>query len=202
MDQATALQNVVLPLSIITIIDLSRVGRELEALNEFMVQSAIRTPGTSMALPRLSKLLDDAANANKLNLLEEKDRQALLNALGYLKMHAPKMHISFSAEPSGVFIGKIAEYIRKNISPVALIQVGLQPTIAAGCILRTPNHQFDLSLRQHLRGSRGKLSELIHAVTDTPGAAMTHASTPASIPTAPRPITVVQAPVAVQEAPK
>ena len=53
--------KIALPLSVITVIDLSRVGRELELLDEFMVQSAIRTPGTPMQLPRLSKLLDDVA---------------------------------------------------------------------------------------------------------------------------------------------
>ena len=126
------LQHIVLPLSVITFIDLSRVGRELTNLDEFMVQSTIRTPGTPMQLPRLSKLLDDVATANKLNLLEEKDRRALLNALNYLREHAPRLHISFSAEPSGSFMTKIADYIRTNISPFALIQVGLQPTIAAG----------------------------------------------------------------------
>ncbi len=158
-----AQQAIVLPLSVITIIDLSRVGRELSALDEFMIQTAIRTPGTPMSLPRLSKLLDDVATANKLNLLEEVDRRALLNALAFLKEHAPKLHISFSAEPSGAFISKVADYIRTNISPVALLQVGLQPTIAAGCILRSPSHQFDLSLRQHLKKNSHKLVEYIHA---------------------------------------
>lgn len=161
-------KHVVLPLSVITFIDLSRVGRELTNLDEFMIQSAIRTPGTPMQLPRLSKLLDDVAIANKLNLLEENDRKALLNALNYLREHAPRLHISFSAEPSGQFITKIAEYIRNNISAVALLQVGLQPTIAAGCIIRSSSHQFDLSLRQHLKKSGSLLGEYIHSLQDIP----------------------------------
>ena len=155
-------KSVVLPLSIITVIDLSRVQRELDNLDEFLLQSAIRTPGTPMNLPRLSKLLDDMATINKLSLLEEKDRKALVNALAYLKEHAPRLHISFAAEPNAQFLNKISETIRNDISKVALIQVGLQPTIAAGCIIRTPNKQFDLSLRQHLKNNRSKLSEYIH----------------------------------------
>lgn len=153
---------IVLPISVITVIDLARVGRELTDVNEFMLQASIRKPGTSMSLPRLSKLLDDTATANKLNLLDENDRKALLHALSYVKEKAPKLHISFSAEPNAQFVIKIADYIRKNIHPLALIQVGIQPTIAAGCILRTPNKQFDLSLRQNLKNSRPMLSELIH----------------------------------------
>jgi len=39
--------------------------------------------------------------------------------------------------------------------------VGLQPTIAAGIVLRTPNHQFDFSLRQHLYKNRAKLREAL-----------------------------------------
>ncbi len=168
--ERNTLVRVVLPLSVITVIDLARVGRELTDLDEFMVQAVIRTPGTPMQLPRLSKMLDDVAQANKLNLLEDPDRKALLNALSYLKDHAPKLHISFSAEPNPAFVMKVAEFIRGNISPIALIQIGLQPTIAAGCIIRSPNKQFDLSLRQHLRESRGILSDLLHKVTDAPAA--------------------------------
>lgn len=160
-------KSVVLPLSVITVIDLARVGRELTDVDEFMLQASLRKPGTPMNLPRLSKLLDDTASANKLNLLEEKDRKALINALSYVKEHAPRLHISFSAEPNAQFVTKIADYIRKNIHSLALIQIGVQPTIAAGCIFRTPNKQFDLSLRQHLKQSRTVLSELIHKTQDT-----------------------------------
>jgi hypothetical protein len=166
-------KSVVLPISVITMIDLARVGRELTDLDEFMTQSAIRKPGTPMQLPRLSKLLDDTANVNKLNLLEEKDRKALIKALSFVKLHAPRLHISFSAEPNAQFVTKVADYIRKNISPLALIQVGLQPTIAAGCILRTPNKQFDLSLRQHLRNNRQLLTEMIHKTQEAPKAVVT-----------------------------
>ena len=170
-------ESVVLPLSIITVLDLSRVLRELENLDEFLIQSAIRRPGTPMMLPRLSKLLDDMATANHFNLLDETHRKALMNSITLLKENAPRLHISFTAEPSAQFVNKIAEYIRNNISHVALIQVGLQPTIAAGCILRTPNRQFDLSLRQHLKDSRPLLSELIHKTQIvTPNAAPTAAA--------------------------
>lgn len=176
METAQALQRIVLPLSVMTVIDLSRVGRELEQLDEFLVQSAIRTPGTPMQLPRLSKMLDDVAVANKINLLEDAHRKALLNALSYLKEHAPKLHISFAAEPNGAFINKIADYIRTAISPVALLQVGLQPTIAAGCIIRSPNRQFDLSLRQHLKDNRHQLADYIHTIKDAPTPAMVRAA--------------------------
>lgn len=163
---AHELEHVKLPLSVITMIDLARVGRELTDLDEYLLQAAIRTPGTPMQLPRLSKMLDETANVNKVNLLEEKQRKALITALSYVKEHAPKLHISFSAEPNATFITKVAEFIRNNINEVALIQVGLQPTIAAGCVLRSSNKQFDMSLRQHLRDARPMLVDMISKVQD------------------------------------
>ena len=163
---AHELEHVKLPLSVITMIDLARVGRELTDLDEYLLQAAIRTPGTPMQLPRLSKMLDETANVNKVNLLEEKQRKALITALSYVKEHAPKLHISFSDEPNTTFITKVSEFIRNNINDVALIQVGLQQTIAAGCVLRSSNKQFDMSLRQHLRDARPILVDMISKVQD------------------------------------
>jgi hypothetical protein len=37
--------------------------------------------------------------------------------------------------------------------------VGVQPTIAAGCIMRTTNKYFDFSLRQDFEGKRDLLLE-------------------------------------------
>ena len=163
---AHELEHVKLPLSVITMIDLARVGRELTDLDEYLLQASIRTPGTPMQLPRLSKMLDDVATANKVNLLEEKQRKALITALSFVKEKAPRLHLSFSAEPSPLFISKIAQYIRNDIDPIALIQIGLQPTIAAGCVLRSSNKQFDMSLRQHLSDARPLLLEMISKVND------------------------------------
>lgn len=169
---AHELKNVALPLSVITMIDLARVGRELTDLDEYLLQAAIRTPGTPMQLPRLSKMLDDTATTNKVNLLDEKERKALITALSYVKEKAPRLHISFSAEPGPAFITKVAEYIRNNIDKIALMQIGLQPTIAAGCVLRSSNKQFDMSLRQHLRDARPILVEMISKTQDAPQPAL------------------------------
>jgi F0F1-type ATP synthase delta subunit len=163
---AHELDHVRLPLSVITTIDLARVCRELDDLDEFLLQATLRKPGTPMQLPRLSKMLDDTATINKVNLLEEKQRKILISALTIAKDKAPRLHISFSAEPSPLFITKISEFIRKNIDQIALMQIGLQPTIAAGCVLRSSNRQFDFSLRQHLRESRPILVDLIGKIQD------------------------------------
>jgi F0F1-type ATP synthase delta subunit len=55
--------------------------------------------------------------------------------------------MSFAADPSASFSAKIVGWLRANIHPLSLLEIGLQPTIAAGCIVRTTNKVFDLSLR-------------------------------------------------------
>jgi hypothetical protein len=68
-----------------------------------------------------------------------------------LLLHAPLLHMSFSAEPSPVFMNKLIAYVRENIHPLALIQVGLQPTIGAGFMLRTTNKYYDYILKDGIK---------------------------------------------------
>jgi F0F1-type ATP synthase delta subunit len=50
-------------------------------------------------------------------------------------------------------------WLRQNIDSQVLVQVGLQPAIAAGCVVRTRNRQFDLSLGQNFKRQRAVLAE-------------------------------------------
>jgi hypothetical protein len=43
-------------------------------------------------------------------------------------------------------MAKLTAWLRTNIHPTLLITVGLQPGIGAGCVVRTANKYFDLSL--------------------------------------------------------
>lgn len=147
--------------SIVSKVDLSRMHRELLALDDYLLQASIRTPGTPMSLPKTSRTLDDMARLNKLNLLDEKTRVTLKNFLELVKDKAPEMHMSFAAEPTAVFVQKLIIWLRANIHQQALLSIGLQPTIAVGSIVRTPNHYFDFSLRKHLDESKVALAELI-----------------------------------------
>jgi F0F1-type ATP synthase delta subunit len=75
--------------------------------------------------------------------------------------HAPLLHISFASEPSTKALEAILVWMRANIHPQTLLQVGLQPNIAAGCVLRTPSKVFDLSMRSYLQKQESYLVELI-----------------------------------------
>lgn len=163
--QAKSKQEFKLPVLVFGVVEVRRLKRELEALDEFMRQSAIREPGKQVALPRVSRLLDALANDNGRNLLQEDDRQEMADYLSGIEKSAPLIHMSFASDPSSAFVGKMVTWLRANIDPSILLQIGLQPTIAAGCIVRTANKTFDLSLRQNLTDQRGKLMEALDLAT-------------------------------------
>lgn len=150
-----------LPLGIVSPSDVARLLRELDNLDEFFIGANARKGGEPIQPPRLTRLLDQAAVENKLNLLEASHRKALTEQFNKLQKSAPALHISFATEPPGKILERILIWLRENIHPHTLLQVGLQPSIAAGCVLRTPNKVFDMSLRQHLENQRDYLGELI-----------------------------------------
>lgn len=149
----------ILPVGIVTPVDVNRLIREIQVLDEFLRQAAIRQPGSNMKLPRTSRLLDDLLNSNKLNVLLEVDRRRLEQFMVAVKNHAPVLHMSFSADPSPLFTQKLVTWLRQKIHPLALVQVGLQTNIGAGCILRTTNKEFDFSLRKHLEKQKQLLAD-------------------------------------------
>lgn len=151
----------ILPVQIVSKADIVRVQRELEALNDQMHQSEIRKGGEPTQLPKVSAMTAKLAEATGVNLLHEEERKKLLNLAKKIHKTAPVIHISFAASPSADFLGKIIEWFRTEIHTTVLVQVGLQPSIAAGCIIRTPNKQFDFSLRQYLQQKQELLFEMI-----------------------------------------
>ena len=135
--------------------DLSHVRRELSALDEYLRAQALRQAGTPMPrLPKLSRMLDELAEINKLNLLHEDVRARLGEFIDVIMQQAPVLHLSFASDPSSGTLQKIVVWLRHNIDPNALVHVGLQPGIVAGCTLRTTNRYFDFSLRKHLQEQR------------------------------------------------
>lgn len=155
-----------LPNSVISSIDVGRLLREINNLDDFFVGVKNRQPGVSMQLPRLSRQLDQLSHDNELNLLDESHRTNLKQALTAIYETAPKMHISFASEPSSKPLEEILVWLRKNIHRHTLVTVGLQPAIAAGCVVRTSNKLFDMSLRAGLEQQRPYLAKLIKGAVD------------------------------------
>jgi hypothetical protein len=154
--------NLQLPVQVAGRVDVGRLLREAEQIDNFLKQAAIREPGTSMKLPKTSRLMDDFVSSNKLNLLHEVDRTKILNFLVMVKAKAPVLHMSFGVDPSPSFTQRLMAWLRQEVHPLALVQVGLQPNIGAGCIIRTTNKYFDFSLREHFKKQRPLLVQKLH----------------------------------------
>lgn len=170
-----------LPNRVCGLVEVRRLKRELEMLDEFMRQSSLREPGKQAALPKTSHLLESLANDNNLQLLKTEDRKRAADFLEAIEHSAPRIHMSFAIESSGPFNAKVTEWLRANIDPHILLETGLQPTIAAGCIVRTPNKVFDFSLRHRFAEAQVLLVESL----EQNAAEMRGAKTPEPAPATP-----------------
>lgn len=146
--QSAASPKLKLPPLVAGPVDVARLARELEMIDDSLLQLGLRTGGTPTKIPKTSYLLEKTVQLNKLNLLQKADRAALRQYLAALREAAPVMHISFGADPSPLFVEKLMTWLRREIHPELLLTIGLQPAMGAGCIVRTANKYFDLSLRQ------------------------------------------------------
>lgn len=166
--------EITLPIQVTSRAEVSRLLREIDQVDDFLQQSAIRKPGTALQLPKTSRLLDEMAASNKLNLLLKKDRLRLISFLTAIKSKAPVLHIGLGVDPAPVFVQKLLTWLRSEIHPVLLLHIGLQPSIGAGCTVRGNSAYFDLSLRQHFRDQRSLLIEQLRgeaqAATDAAAA--------------------------------
>jgi hypothetical protein len=157
-----------LPLLVYSPADVGRLLREIELIDDTMHQLGLRTGGKEVKMPKTSRLMDQIVQMNKLNLLKPSDRDVLKRFLVVIHDTSPVMHVSFSVDPSAVFVEKLMAWLRQEIHPLLLITIGLQPSIGGGCIVRTTNHQFDFSLRQYFAKQRDLLvKQLVIAETKT-----------------------------------
>ncbi len=157
-----------LPNTVVGVMDVNRLAREMESLDNFLHQANIREPGTAMSLPKMSKSFDELVEQNGLNMLQEPDRKKLREFLKQTRSKAPRLHISFSVDPSPLFLDRLIDYLRFNIHPLVLIQVGLQPNMGAGCVVRSTNKVFDLSLRENFRSKRNLLLKYVSKLESEP----------------------------------
>jgi hypothetical protein len=155
----TQVNQIQLPDRLISSVDLSRTLRELKALDDSLHQAELRKPGEPTQLARSSATLEELAQINNIALTDKAQREQLIAIMQAFYEHAPRVHMSVAVEPSARFTQQVTIWMRKNINPVLLIEVGLQPTLAAGCMLRTSNKIFDMSLRHRFIESRHILFE-------------------------------------------
>lgn len=180
-------EQLTLPVSVVTVADVGRLMREAEAVDGFLNQAAVRQPGTAVQLPKTSHLLEEIVSGNNLNMLQQTDRKTLLDFLKSIRMKAPVLHVSFNTDPSPVFLQRLITWIRQQMHPHILLQVGLHPNIGAGCVVRTTNKFFDFSLRHKFTQQRKLLIDKLRGEVE--------------MPADPLPTTPVAAPPIVNETP-
>jgi hypothetical protein len=164
-------ETYVLPLQIVGKGDVLKLKRELVALDEYVEQLKMRQADTAIEphnLPKTSSSLNELSSANHLKWHIDKDRTAGIDFLNRLIEHAPLVHISFASEPTNAFMRKIDKWFRDNIDPYVLINVGLEPSIAAGFTLQTDNKYHDFSLREHFLNRKVLLMKSIKGNDHTP----------------------------------
>lgn len=175
-------QTLALPDDISSHTILRQVRRELEAVDEFVRQHDIREPGKQAVLPRVGRALQGLAEANGLQLLEAEHRKQLTDFLNAVETHAPRLQISFAVEATPTAMNRLIQWLRGNLHPQALLEVGLQPTIIAGCIVRTPNKVFDFSLRKRFADAEDLLVQSIEATAPPVAGSLINPGTAAAAP--------------------
>lgn len=148
-----------LPTGVVSTGDVRRLTRELAHLEEMLQAIRIRTNAPVAKLPRSSRSLEEFASTNRLNLLMPDDRRQAAVFLDTVLRRAPVIHISFASEASRKFTTELMLWLRTNFDSEILVEIGLEPNMAAGCVVRTKNKYFDFSLTKHLQKSRPLLTK-------------------------------------------
>ncbi len=157
--------------------DIGKCLREVEKINEYFHQEGLRG-SKDRPLPTLGRVLESVAVANNLNLIHAEDRETLKHFLTRLKVKAPTVFMSFPSEASDDFIAKLLDWFRAEVHPYTIINVGLQPELAAGCTLRTTNKFYDFSFRNRFEQSKQKLMAALEALDNLPEPAVAEPMVP------------------------
>lgn len=149
----------VLPPSVVTKVDVTRLVSEIERVDNDLTTAAVRakTGGGQGAQLALSPQLTEFMTQNALRPNSSNERTELINQMRLMKDKVPIIHMTFAVEADRESLQKLAAWLRAAVHPQAVIAVGLQPGLIAGVYLRTPNQVKDLSLRAMLKSGRGLL---------------------------------------------
>lgn len=151
----------VLPPSVASVIDLSRLITEVERVDNELTAAKVhaKVGVTEAAQPVISQQFSDFLGHNNLVLKNSQERTTLIQQLRILKEKAPVIHMTFAITVDRKSLEELAEWLRAEINPQVVIEVGLQPGLVAGVYVRTSNHVHDLSLRTALKDGRSVLAK-------------------------------------------
>ncbi len=155
-----------LPPSIVTRVDVSRLVREIEWVDNEITTAMVRAKAgvQTSAQPPVSDQATEFLTLNKLTLADAHARTRLIAELKKLKDTVPIIHMTFAVPADRESLQQLAAWLRSSVHPQAVIAVGLQPGLVGGVYVRTPNQIHDLSLRAKLQGSRDVLIKSLEAI--------------------------------------
>lgn len=155
-----------LPASVVTKLDVARLVREVEQINDSFTTHEVRAKvgADSRWQPAPSAQLDDVLALNPINLADGDQRREFLDTLRKLKTAAPVVYMTFAGPADSESLQQIADWLRRSVHPQAVVGVGLQPDLIGGVYVRTPNHVHDLSLRARLAGHRHIITREVEAL--------------------------------------
>jgi F0F1-type ATP synthase delta subunit len=158
--------NFVLPLSVVSKVDVSHLLSELERVDNEQTQATVREKVGSSERAELmvSRQFADFLAQNKLTINTSQERSELIKQLRLLKENIPVIHMTFAVNADRESLAKLTQWLRTSISPQAVIEVGLQPALIAGVSVRTPNHVHDLSMREVIKKNHGVLVKELEAL--------------------------------------
>jgi len=165
-----AVPVVTLPATLIGRVDLSRLVREVESVdNDFEVQKVRdHKAADGLSIPMMSRSLSDFLELNKIDITDPQARMTLKHQLGVMKDKSPTIRMVFASEPEPQSVQQLVAWIRQEIHPGALLTIGLQPGIIGGVYMRTPNHVHDFTVRTLLAGKRDLIRSELEAVLKQP----------------------------------
>lgn len=154
-----------LPAGVIGRSDISRLLREIEKVDYDLEAQTIRAPGQPVTIPAMSRGLAETMQVNNIAVEQLEQRQQMLAELRRIKEHAPMVQITFASDPAPEITIQLVSWIRQNLHPTALVTIGLQPSIVGGCVVRTPDHIYDFSLRNHFKKQLPELVKYLRNAT-------------------------------------
>lgn len=153
--------NFVLPPTIVTRVDVSRLMTDFERVDEEMISARIRGQEAN-AQP--SAPLQAFIDANQLSLDNDAERTRLIAELRSLKDKVPVIHITFASQADDESLNQMMQWFRTDVHPQVVIATSVQPALIAGIALRTPNHIHDMSLNGVLHEKHDVLVKHLEAL--------------------------------------
>ena len=150
-----------LPDDILRRADIARLVHEAENIENDTVTARVRTKVTEVKGRRspLSDQLADFLDINQIEISTARQRSKLVSDLRKLKDSAPVVHLTFASVADIESIKKVVAWLRTQIHPQVIVNIGLQPDIIGGVYIRTTNRVHDLSIRAKLSESRGVIKK-------------------------------------------